>query len=133
MPVPTEVDDLDRLIARLEEDIRRRKKKVEELRKDIEEAGTYVQRCRESKALCLKNLKRLKKLSIVPIQDYRDMLKLYEDNCDLLIQHQNHAAVKSAEMNSIVQNILPFQEGSLIEAKRKRAEWGVVLEFKMKL
>lgn len=128
MPVPTEVDDLDRAIVRLEEDIRKRKIKVELLRNDIAEAGDYVKKCAVSRELCMQNIVKMKKHDLVDLTEYREMYKLYEDNCDLYIQYQTVYSNRNKDLIE-VQEKIPVLEAFLKEAKRRRQEWGVVVEF----
>jgi len=132
MPVATEVDDLERQIVRLEEEIRRRKTKVIQLSNDIEEAHEYVERCKASADLCKENLKKLKSESLVSLEDFRDMQKLYEDNMDLMIQHKAIASNKIHERTALLKEQIPFLESSLSECKCKLSKWGQVVPFKMR-
>lgn len=130
MPVATEVDDLERQIVRLEEEIRRRKVRAEQLRKEIDEARSYVERCKASCVLCLENLTRLKKADLVALDDYRDMLKLYQDNCDLLTQHKIIVSTRVNELKGLLDEQLPFLEAAVIKCRNELKEWGQVIAFR---
>ena len=130
MPIHHEVDDLEKQISAFEDEIRRRKKRVEQLKKEIKEATEFVARCKFGRDLCLKNLKRIKNEYIVPLEDYKGMLKLYHDNCDLLVQHQIVLASRNNEIQHIETEYIPFLESSISDCKRRLSKWGQLISFK---
>jgi chromosome segregation ATPase len=131
MPIPTELDDLERQIVRLEEEIRRRKNRIVQLNNDVAEARNYVERCRISCKLCLENIADLKQKEIIPLADYRDMIKLYEDNCDFLIQYTIAVNRGISELNGIKEQ-MPSLEESLKKSKKRLTQWGIVIPLRRK-
>jgi len=128
MAISTEVDDLDRQIVRLEEDLRKRKLKIIQISNDIQKIEEYIKKCFEGKGLCKINLIRIKESYVIDFIEYKEMKKLYEDNHDLLIQHQIVKSNKNREIKEI-QEAIPVVESFLKEAKKQRQEWGVIIQF----
>jgi chromosome segregation ATPase len=129
MPVPTEVDDLERQIVRFEEEIRRRKGRIEHLKKELQDASKFVSSCKDNRDLCQKNLIKIKRNRMVDLRDYREMLKLYHDNCDLLIQHQVTVISRVNEIKALTDEQIPFLEASLKDAQKRLKQWGQVIPF----
>lgn len=130
MPIHHEVDDLEKQVSFLEDEIRKRKKRIDQFKKEIKDANEFVIKCKFGRDLCLKNLKRIKNEYVVQFNDYKGMLKLYQDNCDLLIQYQALLASKMNEVKSLETEQIPFLDASIVELKRRLGQWGQVLLFK---
>lgn len=130
MPIHHEVDDLEKQVSFLEDEIRKRKKRIDQFKKEIKDANEFVIKCKFGRDLCLKNLKRIKNEYVVQFNDYKGMLKLYQDNCDLLIQYQALLASKMNEVKSLETEQIPFLDASIVELKRRLGQWGQVFLFK---
>lgn len=131
MPIPEEVDILQRQIGLIESEIRDRKKKIAQLDKDIEAKGQQVTRCRIHREMCREHLQKIKKLDVVPLKDFKEMRELFEKNIDLVTTNQNMLAKSQRELQSHKET-LPILESMLKDCKTKLSKWNVVIEFPKK-
>lgn len=131
MPVPTEVDELQKQISLIEEEIRNRKKKLAQLDKDIEAKQQQVIRCRIHREMCREHLQKIKRLDVIPLKDFKDMRELFEKNIDLVTTNQM-ALVRAQFERNMIQEALPVLNSMLKEAKVKLSKWNVVIDFPKK-
>lgn len=129
MPVPQEVDDLERLISGLTQEIGKRKASLKTLQTKIEAAQQHLDRCRYFEGVCGESLERLRKSDVVSLEDYKRMLKLYHDNHDLILKYQIEVSNRVREKN-IAERDIPIMEQSLKAAQSKLSQWGQVLPIK---
>lgn len=128
MPIPQEVDDLQRQIKLLKDEIQTRQKRLVQLEKEIDTKRQQVDRCKLHKEMCHEHIQKIKKLEIVPLKDYREMIDLYEKNIDLVISNQIHLQKVLLEKVSILEQ-LPMLEAMLKDGQVQLSKWNVVVEF----
>jgi hypothetical protein len=130
--IPVEVDDLERLVAGLVQDIGRKKASLKTLDEKIATAKQHLERCRYFKTVCGGSLKEMKtSKDVVSLDDYRRMKKLYEDNYDLILKYQAEIINRSLERQKN-EEAIPGLESSLRDARGKLAQWGVVVPWTKK-
>lgn len=131
MPVPTEVDDLERLISGLVQEIGKKRASLKTLQSKIETARDHLERCRYFRGVCRESLKKLKSSDLVKFEDYKAMVKLYHDNIDLIVRYQIELSNRSKERDAAHRDI-PILETSLSQAQNRLKRWGMVVPLRAK-
>ena len=131
MPIPEEVDSLQRQISLIESEIRDRKKKIVQLDNDIEAKDQQVTRCRIHREMCREHLQKIRKLDVIPLKDFKEMTELFEKNIDLVTTNQNLLA-KARRERQAHQEALPYLESMLHDCKSRLKKWNVVIAFPKK-
>lgn len=131
MPIPEEVDILQRQIGLIESELRDRKKKITQLENDIAAKGQQVTRCRIHREMCREHLQKIRKLDVVPLKDFREMRELFEKNIDLVTTNQNMLAKANREIQ-LHRETIPLLEAMLNDCKKKLSKWNAVIEFPKK-
>jgi DNA repair exonuclease SbcCD ATPase subunit len=126
MPMPPEVDDLERLIVGLTQEIARNKASLKTLQTKIDTARQHLERCRYFRGVCAESLKKMRAADLVVLDDFKRMQKLVDDNDDLIIRYQIEVSNRTHEKNVIDQDV-PMMESQLEQARQRRAKWGVVI------
>lgn len=130
MRIPTEVDDLEHEIVRLQQEVGKKCAKVVTLRSKIESAQKNLDYCQNLRAMCLDNLKRMKGEQVIVMQEWRDMRMLHRSNTELVTKHRNDMTEKRRELAAVEEEI-PFYRSLLAMAKHQLSTWNVVLPFKV--
>lgn len=129
MTVPQEVDDLERLISSLQQELTKKKSSLKPLQIKIEAAKLHLERCKQLRETSRKNLEKVRKEDVVSLSDFKRWLNLFEDNSDLVIRYQIELSNRTIDRLNIEKEI-PLIEEALNEAKKSLAEWGVVIQMR---
>lgn len=129
MPIPQEVDDLERLIVSLTQEIARSKASLTTLQNKINLAQANLERCRSFDPMCRESLQKLKKADVVSLEDYKKILKLYEDNYDMILKYQSDMLNRQRE-RLFIENGIPVMESALKAARVRLSQWGQVVPIR---
>jgi hypothetical protein len=128
MPIPQEVDDLEREITRLKQVIGKGNAKITTLQSKVDSALRNIDYCENLRRLCITNAVKMVKEPLVVLQEYREIIALHRSNADLVQRHRNEAAVRRTELEQVRKEV-PMAELELAVAQKQLAQWGVVLRF----
>lgn len=128
MPLPVEVDQLEKKIVTIEEAIRNCHKEIIRGENNAASAKMFMETAKNVKMNCEKILFGMKKEQVVDLVEYRSTMKDFHDSSDVFQKHQLNHQKFLKDVNTFKTNI-PILEANLKKAKAELAEWGIVIQF----
>lgn len=128
MPIPTEVDDLDKAILSVNKSLIIKQNRISDFTKRIETARQGLYSCEKIHIILYRFLKVTKEAQIINLIEYKKDIVNLENNLDCLQRHKTDISYCISQVNLMKKEtqLLYIELEGLIA---KRTEWGQVIPF----
>ena len=128
MPIPAEVDDLEKNLNRLLKELGIKKTIIHNSLNKIEKQREAIKEARYVVKVCHERLKQLTVCDLVSLEAYKKLRLLVEINEDLLLQNQ-FDLMDSLQEKVKSEQAIPQIEEMISEVRKALSEWGQLLQF----